>query len=114
MESTAPTTGNVSVVYIHRDYNRGTFPQFDRVFPAGLAGKVTQLCRLLTGLQVEEQVLFATIDKINAIFVEAEKHTPSLYLQVIVQPLAAHFKNCLSCLSGFTLDMCIPNPYDKV
>eukprot|EP00049_Salpingoeca_infusionum_P024177 m.15066 g.15066 ORF g.15066 m.15066 type:complete len:136 (+) comp6502_c0_seq2:331-738(+) len=76
--------------YVNRNYDAGTTPQFYTDLPAELEGRVTA-----------EQ--FATVvDEINSIFVEAETLTAGLCCL-----------NFASCLTGYLLNLCIENPYEK-
>jgi hypothetical protein len=78
------------LIFLARDYTRGLTPRFADSFPNRLVGLV------------EERVFRETIDKVNSIFEAAEKRTTKLML-----------RNILSCLSAYTLELCLSNPYDK-
>jgi hypothetical protein len=85
------TSSSCSKVFIQRDYSEGIGVKFETKFPNELQGKIE--------IAEFEEV----IERINSIYENAEKLNASTY-----------FENCLACLSGYLLLICIPTNYEKV
>jgi hypothetical protein len=85
------TSSSCFKVFIQRDYNEGIGVKFETKFPNELQGKVD-------AGEFEE-----VIENINSIYSQAEKLSASTY-----------FENCLACLTGYLLLICIPTNYEKV
>lgn len=85
------TSSTCSKVFIQRDYSEGIGVKFETKFPNELQGKI------------EVGEFEEVIDRINSIYSDAEKLTASTY-----------FENCLACLTGYLLLICIPTNYEKV
>ncbi len=85
------TSSSCAKVFIQRDYSDGIGVKFETKLPPELHGKID--------LSEFEEV----IDKINTIYGDAERLSAASYLE-----------NCLACLTGYLLLICMPTNYEKV
>jgi Golgin subfamily A member 7/ERF4 family. len=86
-----PANSNrLTKVFVQRDYSEGTAVKFQKKFPLELEGKVSRVSF--------EQ----TVEKINQIFLEAEK-----------TDAGSLFRGCCACLTGYMLYCCVDTHYEK-
>ena len=85
------TSSSCAKVFIQRDYSEGIGVKFETKLPVELQGK-------MDAREFEE-----VIERINTIYEEAERLGPKTYLE-----------NCLACMTGYLLLICMPTNYEKV
>ena len=85
------TSSPCAKVFIQRDYSDGVGVKFETKLPTELVGKMDS--------NEFEQV----IERINAIYADAERLSPRTY-----------FENCFACLTAYLLLICMKTNYEKV
>ena len=85
------TSSSCAKVFIQRDYSEGVGVKFDSKLPTELSGKI------------DESEFEEVIERINAIYGDAERLSAQTYLE-----------NCLACLTAYLVLICMPTNYEKV
>jgi hypothetical protein len=84
------TSSSCAKVFIQRDYSEGVGVKFDKKLPNELQGKI------------DANEFEQTINRINEIYVDAERLTPRTYIE-----------NCCACLTAYLILLCVPTQYEK-
>lgn len=84
------TSSSCAKVFIQRDYSEGVGVKFETKLPTELHGKI------------DESDFEETIERINAIYADAERLSLPTYLE-----------NCLACLTAYLVLICMPTSYEK-
>lgn len=85
------TSSSCAKVFIQRDYSEGVGVKFETKLPTELQGKISST------------EFTDVIERINAIYEDAERLSARTYLE-----------NCLACLTAYLVLICMPTNYEKV
>lgn len=84
------TSSSCAKVFIQRDYSEGVGVKFETKLPTELQGKISS------------SEFTDVIERINAIYEDAERLSARTYLE-----------NCLACLTAYLVLICMPTNYEK-
>lgn len=84
------TSSSCAKVFIQRDYSEGVGVKFETKLPTELQGKISS------------SEFADVIERINAIYEDAERLSARTYLE-----------NCFACLTAYLLLICMPTNYEK-